>query len=97
MPADHLRSLRAPERPVAALPALLPLRPYCGPPQAILRGAEGAVPSCCAIVGALLLCLGTCRVLLSGGLLPFARRIRARSLLLIRAQECAQSRAFVDT
>ena len=69
MPADRLRRLRGLERPAAALPALSPLPPCCGPPQAVLRGAEGLRPYCCALVGALSPCRGPCRALLPGGLL----------------------------
>ena len=58
MPADRLRRLRGPERPAATLPALSPLPPCCGPPEAILRGLRGcalaAAPlwaPCCPAVG----------------------------------------------
>ena len=54
MPADRLRRLRGLERPAAALPALSPLPPCCGPPEAILRGAEGLRPAAAAPTAALL-------------------------------------------
>ena len=54
MPADLLRRLRGPERPAAALPALSPLPPCCGPPEAILRGAEGLRPAAAAPMASLL-------------------------------------------
>lgn len=76
MPADRLRRLRGPVRGCAALPALSPLPPCCGPPEAILRGAEGLRPCCCAPVGALLPCRGPGRALLPGGLLRPLRPCR---------------------
>ena len=45
MPADRLRRLRGPERPAAALPALSPLPPCRGLPEAILKGAERLRPA----------------------------------------------------
>ena len=54
MPADPLRRLRGPERPTATLPTLSPLPPCCGPPETILRGAEGLSPAAAAPAGALL-------------------------------------------
>ena len=60
MPADHLRRLRAPERPAANLPALLPLPPCCGLPEAILRGAEGLRPAAAALTAAWPPCCAPC-------------------------------------
>ena len=66
MPAYRLRRLRGPERPASTLPALLPLPPCCGPPEAILRGAERLRPAAAALMAALLPCRGPWRALLPG-------------------------------